>query len=87
MLDNATVAYAASTYRVIVLSACLGPNNATVSTFVMDAAARIKAANPAVKVLQVRRCGWEQRTWRRDEHCGVVANVTPTLSVPCAAVF
>ena len=47
-----TVAYAAKTYRVIVLSACLGPNNATVSEFVMDIAARLKAANPAVRVLQ-----------------------------------
>lgn len=51
-LTDDAVAYAARTYRLVVLSACLGPNPANVSSFVMDAAARLKAANPAVRVLQ-----------------------------------
>ena len=52
VLSDADVAYAARTYRFVVLSACLGPNNASVSSTIMGVAARLKAANPAVRVLQ-----------------------------------
>jgi hypothetical protein len=50
---DAAVEFAAQTYRIIVLSACLGPNSsAAVSTFVAGVAARLKRVSPSVKVLQ-----------------------------------
>lgn len=88
--DDATVAFAATTYRVIVLSACLGPGNASVSAFVMGVAARLKAANPTVRVLQyfnMQQWACYARTepafaaflarpdwWLRDDAGGVVLN-------------
>ena len=52
VFSDDTVAFAARTYRVVVLSACLGQNNASVSATIAGVAARLKAVNPAVRVLQ-----------------------------------
>jgi hypothetical protein len=52
VFSDDTVTFAAQTYRIIVISACLGTNNASVSTTIAGVAARLKAANPSVKVLQ-----------------------------------
>ena len=51
VLSDADVAYAARTYRVVVLSACLGAGNASVAAAIMGVAARLKAAAPAMRVL------------------------------------
>jgi hypothetical protein len=52
VFDDADVAYAASTYRVIVLSICMGANTSSVAATVSSVAARLKALSPGLKVLQ-----------------------------------
>lgn len=60
VFDNATVAFAARTYRIISLSACIGSwSNASVAETIMGVAARLKAANAAVKVLMY----WNTQQW------------------------
>lgn len=58
VFSGTDVAFIASTYRVVVISACLG-SNASVALTIMGVAAQIKALNPSVKVLQY----WNMQQW------------------------
>ena len=57
--SDSDVAFIASTYRVVVISACLGASNASVAMTIMGVSARIKALNPNIKVLQY----WNMQQW------------------------
>ena len=59
VFSDAEVAYAASAYRVIVLSICMGANTSSVAGTLAGVAARLKARNPAVKVMQY----WNMQQW------------------------
>jgi hypothetical protein len=52
VFSDADVAFAARTYRVVVLSICMGANTSSVADTIIDVAARLKALAPGIKALQ-----------------------------------
>ena len=52
LFSDAEVAFIASTYRVVVLSACVGSLNVSVASAIFNVTGRIKAQNPSIKVMQ-----------------------------------
>lgn len=51
IFTDTQIAFAASTYKVIVLSICMGTNTSSVATTVMSVSAKLKALNPSLKVM------------------------------------
>ena len=52
LFTDAEVEFIAKTYKIVALSLCPSPMNISVSDGILNVTARIKAANPSVKVLQ-----------------------------------
>ena len=59
MFSDEAIAFAASTYRVVVLSICMGDNTTSVANAIMSVSAKLKARSPAIKVLQ----HWNMQQW------------------------
>lgn len=51
IFTDTQIAFAASTYKVIVLSICMGTNTSSVATTVMSVSAKLKTLNPSLKVM------------------------------------
>ena len=52
VFSDAEVQFIASTYRVVVLSICMGSNSSSVASTLMSVSARLKALSPGIKVMQ-----------------------------------
>ena len=59
VFSDEAIAFAASTYRVVVLSICMGDNTTSVANAIMSVSAKLKARSPAIKVLQY----WNMQQW------------------------
>ena len=51
VFSDQEVFFAASTYRVVALSICMGQNASSVASAIMSVSARLKAVSPSIKVL------------------------------------
>jgi hypothetical protein len=59
LFTDEEVDFIAGTYRVVVLSACLGSLNVSVADAIMSVSARLKARSPSIKVMQY----WNTQQW------------------------